>query len=318
MDIRYLEPADASALVQCFRDCYGETYANRSFYDPSVVTRLIEDGTLKSVVAVENGKVLGHTGLTVKDPHARAAEAGNTVVTPSARGRGLLGKLGSALRDRSVKEGYVGYVHYPTTAHDIMQKSATSGTGRETGIMLCYIPDSTEYNNFNESHGRLAATIVYQPLADGPALSVFVPDNHASLIVDLSNRLKLKRELIADPGYTSDAATLDVTHTRSRGITHIRVIHNGADLASRIDDVMDDALPVIHVDLPMSEPGIGQAAKELGHGGFAYAGWLPYFGVSDILRLQRIDHLTTSEQSPMLVTGEARALRDMIVDELTA
>ena len=175
VDIRQLRTEDAQSLHQCFVRCYGESYANDLFYDVDALASAIAQKQLLSVVALHNGEVVGHTGLSIKHAGAVGAEAGNTVVDPAMRGQGLLGKLGGALRDLTVAEGYVGYVHYPTTAHDIMQKAATSGTGRETGLMLDYVPADVDYVDIDAPEGRIAATVVYQPLTGQQPLAAPYP-----------------------------------------------------------------------------------------------------------------------------------------------
>src|SRR5215212_7506431 len=91
MELRALGPEGATALTLCFRRCYGNTYPAAEFYDPEAIRRRLEDGTLRSVVAVTStGEIVGHTALSVHDVGARVAEAGNTVVDPAYRGRGLL------------------------------------------------------------------------------------------------------------------------------------------------------------------------------------------------------------------------------------
>ena len=45
----------------------------------------------------------------------------------------------------AVEGGFLGFHHYPTTAHPVMQKLAVECGGIETGIMVDYIPAGTEY-----------------------------------------------------------------------------------------------------------------------------------------------------------------------------
>ncbi len=53
---------------------------------------------------------------------------------------GLKGRLGLALGEVLVSEGAVGFIHFPTTAHPVMQRALLSAGGRETGVMLAYLP----------------------------------------------------------------------------------------------------------------------------------------------------------------------------------
>ncbi|MCZ6503481.1 MAG: hypothetical protein O6945_13315 [Gammaproteobacteria bacterium] len=323
--IRYLEPDDASGLVECFRLCYGETYANETFYDAGLITSMIESGELRSVIAELDNRIVGHTGLTVRSASSLAAEAGNTVVAPDMRGQGLLGKLGTALRQRTLDEGLVGYIHYPTTAHDIMQKGATAGTGRETGIMLAYIPAETNYVDFDkqdldkkdfEKAGRLAATIVYQPVAESPERSVYLPGRYIQPIRSLAQALNLQRKFY-EPGIPAFAESLFKRQENiRRGLSNITINQIGVDLPEKAADfVGDGSTAVIHVDLNMDDPGIDYAVETLVTNGFIYSGWLPEFHQSDVLRMQMLVNPEEDNYQPNLVTEQARSLLTLMIEE---
>jgi|APSaa5957512535_1039671.scaffolds.fasta_scaffold87405_2 hypothetical protein len=315
IDIRYLRKNDAQKLVECFEACYGDTYANEIFYNPELIGNMIGSGALKSVVAAVEGNIVGHTGLTIRTPDALVAEAGNTVVSPNMRGQGLLGQLGAALRERTLIEGYVGYIHYPTTAHDIMQKSATSGTGRETGIMQAYIPAETEYNKFDESQGRLSATVVYQPLMETPERVVYLPSHYDELVQLLTQRLGLQRKFKSPESQRDITSEILVTHSVKRDLTHIDITVIGNNLQQILDGALASSQRVVHIDITMTDPCIDVAVEQLISKGFMYCAWMPNFGQSDMLRMQRIQNLTSTERTPNLVTPEARQLLNLINQE---
>ncbi len=320
--IQPLEAGHAASLIDCFRACYGESYPNDTFYNLEKLQAQIHSGALRSVVAVmldksdQPARVVGHTGLRVMHPAARSAEAGNTVVAPDMRGRGLLGQLGTALRQRTIDEGFAGYVHYPTTAHEIMQKSATSGSGRETGIMLGYIPAETDYSDFEKkTPGRLAATIVYQPVTVAPAESILVPARYRHLIDSLAHSLSLTRTVKTLSSRPINSSRIETSNNPKRGLRKVTVLQAGLDLVSRIQALPGD---FIHVDLPMDDPGIERAADDLAAAGFVYCGWLPGFRQSDVLRLQRVSPADQRIFQPDLVTPAANQLLALITAEQQA
>lgn len=316
LEIRHLRASDADQLVACFRECYGDTYANENFHDPKIVERLVTSGELRSVVALSGAKLVGHTGLTVRHKGAKAAEAGNTVVPPSMRGQGLLGKLGRALRTRTLEEGFAGYVHYPTTAHEIMQKSATSGKGRETGIMLAYIPAETEYNDFEGAQGRLAATIVYQPLTETGQREIYLPARYADTIRSLPPTLGLVRCFAVPDNPENDRSVIKQTVHARRNLMQLLLVRIGSDLSTQLSALLDAGPDLVHVDINMADAGIGFAVDLLADLGFVYSGWLPDFYESDVLRMQRIANLTEQETTPNLVTNEAAEFLTLIKSEI--
>ena len=315
LELRNLAASDAEQLVACFRDCYGGTYANENFYDHRAIEQMVESGRLRSVVAINEGELVGHTGLTIHHADAIAVEAGNTVVSPSMRGQGLLARLGEALRDRTIQEGFVGYVHYPTTAHEIMQKSATRGAGRETGIMLAYIPEETEYSNFEQSKARLAATIVYQPIVDTPLRKSYLPTKYAQTIRALATALELNRRFLEPHSPRRGTSQINQTKLKRRNLLQLSIDRVGNDLPARILELAGGTEDIVHADINLGDPGVNYAIDVLSAHGFVYCGWFPNFGENDVLRLQRIDSLTELESTPNLVTSEAKDLLTRIKSE---
>ena len=82
-------PSDTHNIVACFRQVYGDSYANEDFYDEQKLASLMVNSRMSSVGAVcEDGKILAHMAMKVH-PGASSVELGKTVVDPSMRGEGL-------------------------------------------------------------------------------------------------------------------------------------------------------------------------------------------------------------------------------------
>ncbi len=310
VSIRRLVETDAVALVGCFERCYGDTYPSDHFHDPELLSQRIADGTLRSVVAItRSGELVGHMGLTVRHERARASEAGNTVVDPAYRGRGLLGRLGGALADLCRVEGFIGYVHYPTTAHDIMQRTSVRGDGVETGLMLDYIPAETDYRGIDRGAGRLAATVVYLPFSPAPERQVFVPTVYRGVIVDLYREARLQRSVAPPKDSLTRAVSraLRTMHAR-RSLQHVHVERAGHDLAKWIDS----AAAVTHVDLCLDDPGVEAAVSVLRDQGFFFCAVMPEFAHTDVLRLQRLASPSPESFAPKLANEGARRLLTFI------
>jgi hypothetical protein len=313
-EIRRLRTTDAAALVACFRRCYGETYASDDFYDAGKLARRIEAGSLRSVVAIaDDGTLVGHTGLTVRDAKARANEAGNTVVDPRHRGEGWLGRLAAALTDLCVADGFVGYVHFPTTAHAIMQKASVRGGGVETGVMLDYIPDDTDYRAIERASGRLAATVVYQPIGDAPARRVYVPRDYRERIERSYATAGLSRTIAtADGSFEARDCEIVETHLPRRDLLHVDVTRVGADLVARIGST---AARITHVDAALDDPAVGAAVAALRAAGFVYCALLPEFANGDVLRLQRLARVDATTFAPAIANPDAQTLLALIRSE---
>ena len=293
-------------MAACFRRCYGETYPNDDFYDVPRLTERIESGSLRSAVAVaDDGALVGHTGLTVRHPRAKAIEAGNTVVDPACRGQGLLGQLAALLNRLCVEAGYVAYLHYPTAAHEIMQKASVRG-GFETGVMLDYIPAETDYREIDRGEGRIAATVAYQPFGPAPHRTVWIAPRYLDVARQLYSAASLDRSLqTANDSEVPRNTSVAASFNKRRGLHHVHVAAIGSDFAHAFAAASNAEAAVSHVDLCLDDPGVGGAVSTLRTQGYFFCALLPEFAHTDVLRMQRIASPTASSFAPKLANGGA-------------
>lgn len=311
IQIRPLAAEDAAKLTACFERCYGDSYVGGFFYDPTAIRARISDGRLRSVVAATpSGDIVGHMALTSRHPNALTVEAGNTIVDPRYRAQGLAARLGAALFESCRLGGYVGFHHYPTTAHPIMQKLAVQAGGTETGVMLAYIPAGTDYKDLSgkSEHGRPAAVTVYQPIAAAPARELFLPPRFAPMLCAIYERAGLARATLAPAGsFASSPTRLHSTRDTARGLLCIEVERLGADVCDRIlEATSDGSTEVTHVDLLLSDPATPHTVEALRRHDFFFCAVLPEFAASDVLRLQHLRESARPRVLPDLVYPEAR------------
>lgn len=319
MRIRLATVEDVPQLFACFTRCYGDTYPDSDFQDATRIASRLADGSLRSMIAIsEDGDIVGHMALTIRYPDTLTVEAGNTIVDPAFRGQRLALRIGIALSHHCRDEGYIGYHHYPTTAHPIMQTLAVSGSGAEMGLMLDYIPSTIKFTAIDTgSDRRFANTIVYQPLAPAPHREVYVPTRYASLVERLYAEVDIPRTLTAPAsGRPEQVTSATVEENALCRYVAIKVHAIGHDLARCIDRHLGEhRAEVIHVDLPMNDPHIAHAVDTLCGMGWYFCGVFPEFHTGDVLRLQRIEHPTPTTFAPTLATpGGKRLLDDIIRD----
>ena len=316
--IRGLEPKDAFELSALFLRCYGESYGSPIFYDVDALGELISQRELISVVATKGQEILGHMGITVRHLGSKVCETGNTVVDPNARGQGMLLRLGAALHELVQRNGYVAYIHYPTTAHEIMQKASVAYGGKETGVMLAYVPESTDYKLDEKHPSRLAATVAYQPLSPPPSREVFLPERYLAVISSIYDNLSLDRRLTKplrslDQSLVSDDIRIIENYSPQRGLLHIFVENEGHLIASTVAAIIEKYQPkVTHIDLPLDNSDIDAVIESLRELGFFFCALLPEFAYTDLLRLQAINSLTASVFELNLINEDAINLSNFI------
>ncbi len=309
LTIRRLEPADASAIGDCFRRVYGESYGNPVFYDESGLTQALQSGGLCSVGAIDpDGNILGHMAMS-RVPGAGCAELGNTVVDPEARGGGVAWQVGAELTRWCRECGYWGFLHYPTTDHHIMQRQSVK-QGFETGVMLGYIPAETDGGVRERAHTlRQAVTIVFEPLASAPPATLYLPERLAPAVESLNAPINLPRTWRTadqDPEAASAVTLHTDTHRRLARLTFRKA---GQDLSEQLGLFLqtNEETPCLQVDMLMSDPGHGAVYTAALEAGFVFAGWLPGYAEADVLRLQKVDARVT-EMAPDLVNPTASEL----------
>ena len=320
INIRTMEPADAAGLSACIRRCYGDSYPKRVMYEPFALAEQVRSRGYNGVVAIAGADIVGHIGYNRPNPAATVVEAGTTVVDASHRGAGIMGRLASVLRENIIADDALGFVHYPTTAHTVMQKASLQSGGCETGVMLAYLPsEARDLTIGGSGQDRLAVTVVYQPLVEAPAREIFLPDHYHDLIAKFSKHLQLQRTFNKAPTELAGETKIWRTADMNGNLERLTVEYIGKDIADVVASATahSDA-SLIHVDLTMNRPEIGHAVEALQAAGFAFCAWLPGWNESDVLRLQLPKDPTINELHPILHSRPAEDIVALIQSEMTS
>ena len=320
VNIRTMEPADAAGLSACVRRCYGNAYPKRVMYEPVALAEQVRLRAYSGVVATAGADIVGHIGYNRPNPAATVVEAGTTVVDAPYRGAGLMGRLASVLRDNIVAGGASGFVHYPTTAHTVMQKASLQSGGCETGVMLAYLPPQARDLTIGGSgEDRLAVTVVYEPLVEAPARAIFLPARYHDLIGNFAAHLQLRRTFSRIQTEPAGKTTIRRSAEMNGNLERLTIEHIGSDIADVVltATAQSDA-SLIHVDLTMNQPEIEHAVAAALAAGFAFSAWLPGWNASDVLRLQLLRNPTANELHPVLYSPPANDLVAFIRSELAS
>ena len=313
-----MEPADADGLSACVQRCYGASYPKRIMYDPVALAEQVRSSVYKGVVAKAGADIVGHIGYNRPNLAATVVEAGTTVVDARCRGAGLMGRLASVLRENVIADGASGFVHYPTTAHTVMQKASLQSGGCETGVMLAYLPsDARDHTIGGSGEDRLAVTVVYQPLVEAPAREIFVSGRYHDLIANFAVHLQLRRTFTRVQSEPTGKTEIRPTADMNGKIERLTVEHIGEDFADVVMSATASShASLIQVDLMMSQTEIVHAVEVLRMAGFAFSAWLPGWNESDVLRLQLPRNPTINELHPLLHSPSANDLVALIRSEL--
>lgn len=318
--IRKVVATDAAGLCACIERCYGNAYPKRMMYEPALLADQVRSRRYRGVVTLSGSEIVGHIGYHLPNPSATVVEAGTTVVDARHRGAGLMRQMASQLRADIIADGFAGFIHFPTTAHIVMQKTSLQNGGCETGVMLACLPSEARDLTIGGSGAdRLAVTVVYQPLVETPAREIFMPERYCHIISGFADHLQLRRtstRTAAEPmGKTKSRSTFDTHSMRKR----MAIEHIGTDFSEMVQSAMAHGeAGLFQVDLLMNQPEIEHAVEALRSLGFAFAAWLPGWDESDVLRLQLIKSPTTRELHPALHSSAANQIAALIRSELNS
>jgi GNAT superfamily N-acetyltransferase len=320
--VRALQPDDALALNSCVFDCYGDTYPKRDLYDVDLLRNAVTSGRYNGVVVIDpsNAVLVGHIGWVRHAEVATTVEAGATMVRPTYRGGGVLKQLGRALHDQLKQNGAAGYVHFPTTAHTVMQRASVSSGGAETGLLLGYLPASLDVAGFaGPRDRRLAVTVAYQPLGVASSETIVATsEREAAWLTEVSLTLGLQRTInVMTNSPVHDASEISKSYSESRELLTLTISRIGRDLVAEVDTAMrSQPSLLVHVDLDATDVAVTWARQELASIGFVFGAWLPGWCGPDALRVQRINDHARVDLQPELFSFEARAILERITTNL--
>ena len=249
--VRPVRAGDATALVRCVERCYGASYPNPAFYDAAALRSMIESGDHGGAVALDGGVLIGHIAMRPAARGSSVVEAGTTIVDPAHRGRGVMGLLAAEIVRQCREHGIDGFVHFPTTAHTVMQRVSIAEGGRETGVLIGYIPAQTaDLAIERAAAGRLAVTVVYQPISAAPAQTLFVPGRYERLLLTMAAELGLERPWVRPGRPAAGPTEIKQSTDGARSLERAAVDQIGADIAVIAGTLVALERDLVHVDLP--------------------------------------------------------------------
>ena len=307
--LRPLERGDCESLARCVWRVYRYTYVADYLYHPDRVWSLVEQGWLRSWVAVDpDGEVVAHIGLVIEEPDTRLGDATLALTDPRYRHHHLTADLFALLLDEVRRLDLVGTFGECVTTHTITQRGSVRTGAIETGILLGFIPATMSYRGIAEDLGgnRQSAVLNYHLRGDAPARTVALPPRYADELRRALAAGGLDRAEVppapATPGTSTEAR---VVLDPPRGLATIVVGRAGTDLVEVVDrhrrDLCATGTEIVYAELPLGDPAAAAAVDGLVERGFFYG---------DVLRLQYLD-VDVDPSVIQLYSDEARRLLDL-------
>jgi hypothetical protein len=292
--VRRFQPADAPGVTELVRRVYADTYVHPELYHPEELVLLNQTGENVSIVALDaNGQVVGHYAL-LNHEHGPIAECGEAMVLPEHRAHHLLHRMRGVLEEEAVRLGLRGIFGQTVTVHVFSQKAVEAFGSIPCAMLLGLGPKSTKIGPEPLTQ-RLSAVLHFKYLQLPAApLPVFAPEEHREMLGRIYRELGLEVEFRQGPAGTGPGEL----HAEFSPVTlagTVRVDRVGADSAAAVARARrqlceQSGAEVVHLDLPLSDPGTPDLCAAAESAGFFVTGLGPLFTRNgDTLRMQFVN-----------------------------
>ncbi|MBU2574853.1 MAG: hypothetical protein KKH28_12330 [Elusimicrobia bacterium] len=290
IEIRPLKAgSEEHKLSRLFHSVYGYNYINEFVYYPGQLGEMIKQGRLVSIVAaLPNGRLVGHVGLVKWGESPPVYEAALGLVDPLVKSKGLFGKIFRKTMEHA-KETPMQYCFFDfVTNHDFSQKLISKYGIRDMALFVGCQTKATQARLEKLGIGRNPADMdrytillsiipgVERPFGKNIKLPASLGESLEFLLKPLNLAWLPEPRFSTLPGggkYESKCSPLqgavsyDLTSPGRAALEEIlagwrELLRNGYQYAS--------------VDIPIGNPGLGNAHNILAASGFFIAGLVPY------------------------------------------
>ena len=292
--ITRLDLADLPQLIDCVRQCYGESYPNKVMYDISQLEELIENKLMHSVVAkLGDGQIVGHCALTFDGTHNVSPEAGKMMVDPNFRGQHVAEIMAKKRIEIAQELSLPGFWTECVTNHPYSQHEMIAFNAKETGLFIGDTPATISMKGLeNHPDTRMSLLAFYLQLNDRPH-TIFMPEQHVEHAKALVQDLNLQRKIVSTNIAASGQTTFHTVINSNIQTANLAIDRIGSDLVAAVKQELTKLealnLASIYLDIPIEQETAAVAYLELESIGFFWGSWMPNFSTKgDSLRLQKI------------------------------
>lgn len=288
--IRTFRPEDGHGIVRTVFLVYGDKYPVEDFYSPERLSDLNERGDMITIVAItERGDVVGHASLwRTSAPNPHLFEFGQMIVLPAYRKRTMAMRLTEKVR-QCMKETEAVHAVFAecVTNHVTTQKLATMLGVRPCALELGLMPDG-QFAGEGAGVERVSCLVVAVVLRDERRL-LHLPEDDRALLTHIVSGLGIERDVSFSLGEEPEAdhCGMRIQDFGSASVARCHLATVGADLVTRIEDVVRSGFTLVEVFINASTSAAPWAVEQLRNSGFFLAGVVPqWFGADAILMLR--------------------------------
>lgn len=321
--IGIMEAEEAIEVSKLAYFSYGYTYPYENIYYPDKVKRLNASGHLTSMVArLNDGEIIGHSGLEMDKVPPVNAELGIAFSNPAYRGLGILNKLWDALITHANKSEALGVYAMAVTTHPYSQKAGHRFGLKDCLLYLSKVPVLKFKNIKDEPPGRESILVAYKYLASTEKIRVYPPENHAIMISKILDELGQDFDIgerLADQNNVKGISSELKIETNAEFITaNIRFDKYGEDAVQSLEKVLRklciERYETIYLYLPLTDMNTAIYSPDFEKLNFFFSGLMPKDHDNVYLVLQYLNNQRIDYHSMDIDSAFGKELTDYIKD----
>jgi len=291
MDMVLLKRRDhAASLVELVYATYGLTFHRDWLYNADRMLELNALGDITSIVAVEQGRVVGH--LAMIRPHfdvecesgAVAAddvrECGLSIVHPEYRSRGIQVGMALGLSQEAWKMGLRGSIMRCVTHHTFSQRGALAMGGQPTALLLGSIPRWVSYDHDDPSEREPLSTLLHWvPVHPAEKATPLVRPPQMGWFDSALTGIRERRTVATSASGLPAESEVCASWSGPRRLAQVHVLRIGRDLVERLAEtcrwLVGGHISHISVFLPGDVPELAGMHRELTELGLFPGGFIP-------------------------------------------
>ncbi|MBU2491513.1 MAG: ATP-binding protein [Bacteroidetes bacterium] len=324
--VDFMVPDQSRELAKFVYKVYGNNFSHESIYFPDKRIEEIESGLLDACVILnERSEIVGHLAMSLSAVDSMVGQSCQAIVDPRYIKHGLFKKMKEFMIDNANARGMYGLYSEVPADNIINQQSNISLNTHEIGVLMGDIISnfSRSKNNENVKNIRTASILFYIKINEEPALNVYPPYHHKTIISKIYNKHKLNRTIRTTSRTNIDRALVDKTAVRVKVLpetstAYLSITDYGLDFKQhimfRIKEFVHRKIECIYLDLPLNNPYTQLLCASFEMLGFFFAGVIPeYYETGDVLRLQYLNNVELANKKLQTASEFGQELLDYVL-----
>jgi hypothetical protein len=288
------EGGDGQGVADLFRKVYGEAYPVKLVYDSeALVVAFGARENIPVVAKTADGRVIAYQALYRSAPNSAVYEAGQGLVHPDFRGKGINTGVSRYMRDTLIPDlGAESIFGEAVCNHTHMQRSSGGLGYVETALEVDLMPREA-YAAEGSASGRVSTLFMCAVDERKPPL-VYLPAPYTEPLRYMYEGIEDRKDfLVGDGSLPEVASEIAVQVFDFAGVVRMTVSEAGEDLEDLLtrkeSELLGKKVVVLQVWLKLSWPFIGRVTEILRDRGYFLGGLLPrWFAGSDGILMQRL------------------------------